>query len=557
MPPVEHAAAGNITGIAITNAGRYTSTAGLTATIPGYNGVLTIGVPVANAAGGLTVTGGGTLTLGAANTYGGVTTVNGGALELGIANALPSASNLTLNGGVLGLGTGNATFSRALGAGSGQVQFTGSGGFAGYVSGANVNFGGSSAGVQWGSGSFVPSGSSLILGASTALDGSADTFTVTLANPINFAGVTQNIQVLRGAAATTDAALSGALTNGGLTVTGGGILSLAGANTYAGGTTVTASTLIGAETSGTPLGSGNIALNGGTLSLAPSSGAAGHAQRPNAAAGSQFTYGGGDALSLSKGSASTSTAFTVGNSSATTPILARNGNGTLIVASLDSATNLSGLGSGLADQYLVNSTASAAIPTLSNTLVNTSIVGQSTTNKAGDFLTTYTSGSTTGFKVATYSLTSFTGSTNASVVSISTATVSSATAAFALKDTGAITNTSTLTLGNYAATASSTQSAPGGTDPQRRLDRRRNARFRRRRRNHLHQQFRRNHLQHHDWQRRHHHLRPWHTDHFRQQQHGRLQRRHEHQRRHARAGRRRHASEQLGGRVGQPQLGIQ
>jgi len=94
--------------------------------------------------GGLTQAGAGTTTLGSANSYMGVTTVSGGVLLLNNASALPGGigngggtSGLTLNGGVLGLGTGD--FSRALGTGTDQVQWTGSGGFAAYGAPRNVN----------------------------------------------------------------------------------------------------------------------------------------------------------------------------------------------------------------------------------------------------------------------------------------------------------------------------------------------------------------------------------------------------------------------------------
>jgi autotransporter-associated beta strand protein len=57
----------------------------------------------ANASGGLTKTGAGTLTLAAANTYTGVTTVAGGTLALGNAKALPTQTPVVLAGGTLDL----------------------------------------------------------------------------------------------------------------------------------------------------------------------------------------------------------------------------------------------------------------------------------------------------------------------------------------------------------------------------------------------------------------------------------------------------------------------
>ena len=72
----------------------------------------------ANASGGLTKLGAGTLTLGGACTYSGGTTVSGGTLKLGVADALLPGSAVTLDGGSLdlnGLTVSNTVF------GAGQV----------------------------------------------------------------------------------------------------------------------------------------------------------------------------------------------------------------------------------------------------------------------------------------------------------------------------------------------------------------------------------------------------------------------------------------------------
>ena len=177
--------------------------------------------------------GNGTQTLGDTNTYTGTTTISGGVLKLNNASALPGGtgssggtSGLTLNGGVLGLGVGD--FTRELGTDVTQVQFTGSGGFAAYGADRTVNFGGAGATVTWNSGSFVPTGSSLILGA-------ADTDKkITLQNAIDFGGATRTIQVIKGTATGAgvyDAKLAGALSNGSYTQTGDGRLEVAGAIT--------------------------------------------------------------------------------------------------------------------------------------------------------------------------------------------------------------------------------------------------------------------------------------------------------------------------------------
>ena len=75
------------------------------------------------------MTGDGTLELTASNTYTGTTTVSGGILRLsnsGLAGCRGGSSNLTLDGGVVELAAGD--FTRSLGSGAGQVQFTANGG---------------------------------------------------------------------------------------------------------------------------------------------------------------------------------------------------------------------------------------------------------------------------------------------------------------------------------------------------------------------------------------------------------------------------------------------
>jgi autotransporter-associated beta strand protein len=83
----------------------------------------------------------------ATNGYTGPTTIRGGALSVSDGTSLPTASNLVLDGGSL---ASSGAFSRAIGTGANQVQWTahGAGGFSAGGSPLTVNFG---AGNVWGS----------------------------------------------------------------------------------------------------------------------------------------------------------------------------------------------------------------------------------------------------------------------------------------------------------------------------------------------------------------------------------------------------------------------
>jgi fibronectin-binding autotransporter adhesin len=263
-------------GVFSTTSGGYGSVGTLTLN-PGsgfishsYSGTIENGA--ANMA--LTKSGAGTQILSGSNTYSGATTVTGGVLRLDSANALPGGiadtggtSALTLNGGVIGLGAGD--FTRGTGTGVTQVRWLGSGGFAPYGADRAVNLGGALATATWNSGSFVPTGTNLILGAADAAH------TIEFQNPIDLGNAARTVQVHNGSAA-VDAVLSGLLTGagGGLTKTGAGTLQLTQATAYTGATAVSAGTLelSGAtaaitSSSGVSIASGATVLLGNTSAL--------------------------------------------------------------------------------------------------------------------------------------------------------------------------------------------------------------------------------------------------------------------------------------------------
>ncbi|MDP0497783.1 MAG: autotransporter-associated beta strand repeat-containing protein [Verrucomicrobiota bacterium JB024] len=181
--------------------------------------------------------------------------VAGGGLLALAEDGLGTGNLILRDGGVLLLGSGD--FERDLGTGDGQVRFMSSGGFGAWGADRTVSLDGGGV-LTWGSGSFLPSGSTLYL-SPTASDA-----TLIWANALNLAGTTQTVDVANGSAA-VDARLAGVISNGGLTKAGAGTLELTGANTYTGNTQISGGVLRvgpGALPSGSPL-----VLDGGVLEL--------------------------------------------------------------------------------------------------------------------------------------------------------------------------------------------------------------------------------------------------------------------------------------------------
>lgn len=207
-----------------------------------YSGAITDGA--ANMT--LTKSGPGTQALSGNNSYSGATTVSNGALRLASANALPGgigvsggSSLVKFAGGVLELTAAIGDFTRNLGTGATNAQFTGGGGFSAYGPNRSVNFGGATNQVTWNTNNFVPTGSSLLFGSGTA-DARID-----FQNPINLGAGTRTIQVDDNPATTNDyALLSGAITNGALVKTGDGMLVLGASTNRFSGLTVSNGTLV-------------------------------------------------------------------------------------------------------------------------------------------------------------------------------------------------------------------------------------------------------------------------------------------------------------------------
>lgn len=236
------------------------------------DGVLTLSGQITDGAGtyNLTKRGAGVVALSnTSNNWNGSTTISGGALRItGGENALAggfstngySGGNLTMNGGVLEIGVGT-TFTRRLGTGSDQVQFTGDGGFSAFGANRTVSLTNSSGTANgqltWNSGSFVPTGNALLLSSDYA------NAMVTMTNAINFGNGAREVRVANGSAS-VDATLSGNLTGsgGGLVKTGEGTLNLTGTNSYSGATVIQGGALRGNVSS-----SSNLVLDGGVREL--------------------------------------------------------------------------------------------------------------------------------------------------------------------------------------------------------------------------------------------------------------------------------------------------
>jgi len=206
---------------------------------------------------GITFNGPGNFSLSARNTYSGATIVNGGKLQALDGVGLPAASNLTLTGGGIFSIEGNVTFKRSVGTGPGQVQWTGSGGFAERGGGTlTVNLGGQAtpATLVWGgTPGFVPDGSELVFNISSGNG------YVNFMNPIDLGGATRTLRSNGGGDSTT---LSGAVANGALTKVGAGKITLSGANTYTGPTTIKEGSLF---LTGTLSQESSIIIDGGNL----------------------------------------------------------------------------------------------------------------------------------------------------------------------------------------------------------------------------------------------------------------------------------------------------
>ena len=240
----------------------------LPAYYPGYSAI--------GGAGGLNVTGGGTLSLNYAASYSGATTVNGATLEVGNNNAgvsLATPSITLSNSGTLWINQGDAqTYSGQIG-GAGHLAKSGNGTLTlsasnGYSQGTTVNAGT----LQLGNVAALGSGGLSVNGGVFDLGG----YSVTVPSFSGAAGpggmVTNSgtapatLNVTQGINTTYQGAIADGPTNTvALAMSGSGLLNLSGSNGYSGGTCVGGGTLqLGAINA---LGGGGLTANAGVVDL--------------------------------------------------------------------------------------------------------------------------------------------------------------------------------------------------------------------------------------------------------------------------------------------------
>lgn len=368
---------------------------------------------------GLTKTGAGTLTLNGANTYTGDTVVSAGTLNIGT-----TALNASIAGNLVNNSATAVTWTNQVGNQVYNGVISGSGGFS--KSGtATLTLGG----ANTFRGTTTLNGGTVVMNNASALGFGKNSLTMTGTAALDVNGNNLSVNVLAGAAGNmiqnnatgtnvllTVGASSSAGTYAGVIANGTGTVAVAkvgagaqvfsGANTYTGGTTVHLGTLTvsagalgnGAVTvnngatlaataavSGSPFGTGAVTSRGGTINFAPTgTGSAIAYGVANGATNTQFTFGGTTNVNLNKGT-QTSVTVTVGNAGATGSVLARDGNGMLVINSTGTDT----LGStALGNSEILKVTGTA--PAVTNGIVSPYYVGTSISNGSVGNLTSLT-----------------------------------------------------------------------------------------------------------------------------------------------------------------------
>ena len=256
--------------------------------------IIQSGYVSANLGGGVNLfkTTAGTATLAGANSYTGVTNINGGLLNLGSAGAIPAGGTISFGGGTMQFSLSNTTdysgqilsstgaisidpngqsvtFATALAASNtAGLTLNGSGGTLNlsaielYTGTTTVN--GSYLALTGGSNSLSTTDNLVVTGGTLDLGGNGQTTSGTVSfqgGVVQNGTITNNTVTYDGQAGTVNASLAGSV---GLNKTTAGVLTLNGASSFSGSTTLSAGILVLGNTAA--LGSsGTLSLNGGTL----------------------------------------------------------------------------------------------------------------------------------------------------------------------------------------------------------------------------------------------------------------------------------------------------
>ena len=198
--------------------------------------------------------------------------IGGGIVRLSKAQTIPTTTPYYVTGGgILEVGAdlngaGAGDFSATVGAIGSNLRFFGDSGISAAGADRVVNFGGSGATLTWGSSGFLTNVDGTTDGGYTfKLSSAKSDAKLTIQNGIALGTNTSRVIDVSNGSAMVDAALSGTLSGNEvvLTKTGTGTLELTAANTYSGGTVISAGTLLINNASGSGAGSGNVTVNNG------------------------------------------------------------------------------------------------------------------------------------------------------------------------------------------------------------------------------------------------------------------------------------------------------
>ncbi|HEX8913798.1 MAG TPA: autotransporter-associated beta strand repeat-containing protein [Humisphaera sp.] len=297
---------------------------------------------------GLVKSGAGTLVANGGNAYTGATTVAGGTLATdtfglggvasGVGSSNSAAANLVFsNGGLLQYTGGTTTSDRSFTLNVGTAATTG-GGFDVASAGTTLTLSGAGTGtggfIKSGAGTVVLTGANAYTGGTTVNAGTLQVGAGGTAGALGTGAVTNNgtLAFSRSDAVTVSQAIGG---TGGLTKLSSNNLTLSGANTYTGPTSVTAGTLtvgnasaLGANSAVTVAAGATLAVNGNSPSVGSLAGAG------------TLTNGSTTASTLTAGADNTSTTFSgvVQNGSTGALALVKTGTGTLTLTGTNTYT---------------------------------------------------------------------------------------------------------------------------------------------------------------------------------------------------------------------------